>query len=91
MIVTIDEKEYLRLGLLLEQMFPEARIQMVSIVINGQGSSRLKAMSRVDEYAYFVYIGGARPAEVPIETLASDDNQSQLGVIAGRILPKTGD
>lgn len=33
LIVTIDEKEYLRLGLLLEQVFPEARIQMVSSVI----------------------------------------------------------
>lgn len=79
LIVTIDEKEYLRLGLLLEQIFQEARIQMVSIVINGQGSSRLKAMSRVDEYAFFVYVGASRPAEVPIETLASDDNQSQVG------------
>jgi len=79
LIVTIDEKEYLRLGLLLEQTYPEARVQMVSIVINGQGSSRLKAMSRVDEYAYFVYLGDARPLEAPIETLASDDNQSQIG------------
>ncbi|MEJ8804385.1 site-specific DNA-methyltransferase [Pontibacter sp. H249] len=79
LIVTIDEKEYLRLGLLLEQTYPEARIQMVSIVINGQGSSRIKAMSRVDEYAYFVYIGNARPEEVPLETLASDDSQSQIG------------
>ena len=34
LIVTIDEKEYLRVGLLLEQMLPEARIQMVSSVIN---------------------------------------------------------
>ncbi len=31
LIVTIDEKEYLRLGLLLEQTFPAARIQMVTI------------------------------------------------------------
>ena len=30
-IVTIDEKEYLRLGLLLEQLFPSARIQYVDI------------------------------------------------------------
>ena len=34
LIVTIDEKEYLRLGLLLDQTFPEARIQMVTSVIN---------------------------------------------------------
>ena len=31
LIVTIDEKEYLRLGLLLEQTFPETRIQMISM------------------------------------------------------------
>ncbi len=37
LIVTIDEKEYLRLGLLLEQTFPEARIQMVSVVIDPAG------------------------------------------------------
>jgi adenine-specific DNA-methyltransferase len=30
LIVTIDEKEYLRIGLLLEQLFPEARMQMIS-------------------------------------------------------------
>ena len=34
LIITIDEKEYLRLGLLLEQLFSEARIQMVSITIS---------------------------------------------------------
>lgn len=33
LIVTIDEKEYLRLGLLLEQTFPDAEIQMISSVI----------------------------------------------------------
>ncbi|MFD0864353.1 site-specific DNA-methyltransferase [Tessaracoccus lubricantis] len=79
LIVTIDEKEYLRLGMLLDQMFPEARIQMVSVVINGQGSARKNAMSRVDEYIYFAYFGAARPVPAPIETLLSDDNQSQVG------------
>ena len=37
LIVTIDEKEYLRLGLLLEQTFPEANIQMVTSVISPFG------------------------------------------------------
>jgi hypothetical protein len=40
LIATIDEKEYLRLGLLLEQSFPEARIQMLSSVINPKGVPR---------------------------------------------------
>jgi adenine-specific DNA-methyltransferase len=57
LIVTIDEKEYLRLGLLLEQLFPEARIQMVSITISPRSTSRANEFSRVDEYAFFVFLG----------------------------------
>lgn len=59
LIVTIDEKEYLRLGLLLEQLFPATTIQMVSSVINPSGSSRQGAFSRSDEYVYFVFVGEA--------------------------------
>ena len=40
LIVTIDEKEYLRLGLLLEQIFVGAAIQMVTSVISAKGTSR---------------------------------------------------
>jgi adenine-specific DNA-methyltransferase len=57
LIVTIDEKEYLRLGLLLEQVFPEARTQMVSITISPRSTSRANEFSRVDEYAFFVFMG----------------------------------
>lgn len=64
LIVTIDEKEYLRLGLLLEQLFPEARIQMVSITINPKGTSRPRQFSRVDEFIYFVLFGSAGVPDV---------------------------
>lgn len=57
LIVTIDEKEYLRLGLLLEQMFPGERIQMISSVINPAGAGRQSDFSRTDEYIYFVQLG----------------------------------
>ncbi|WP_458113464.1 site-specific DNA-methyltransferase [Arthrobacter sp. R1-13] len=60
LVVTIDEKEYLRLGMLLEQTFPNARIQMNSIVINSQGTPRSDALSRVDEYIYTVQFGKSR-------------------------------
>ena len=60
LIVTIDEKEYLRLGLLLEQTFPEATIQMVSSVINPSGSSRAGRFGRADEYLFFCYFGSAQ-------------------------------
>ncbi len=57
LIATIDEKEYLRFGLLLEQSFPEAEIQMVSSVINPKGTARGNEFARVDEYIFFVKIG----------------------------------
>lgn len=60
LIVTIDEKEYLRLGLLLEQIFPEGDIQMISSVINRAGSQRAGRFSRVDEYIFYVLLGDSR-------------------------------
>ena len=59
LIVTIDEKEYLRLGLLLEQLFPDGKIQMVSTVINRKGNPRRGEFSRCEEYIYFVRFGDA--------------------------------
>lgn len=59
LIVTIDEKEYLRLGLLLEQTFPEGSVQMISSVINPKGTARANEFSRIDEYIFFVTLGGA--------------------------------
>lgn len=57
MIITIDEKEYLHLGCLLEELFPEARIQMVSDVINPRGTTRDGQFSRTDEYLYLIQLG----------------------------------
>ena len=59
LVVTIDEKEYLRLGLLLEQMFPEATVQMISSVINPKGTARTTYFSRTDEYIFVVFFGSA--------------------------------
>jgi adenine-specific DNA-methyltransferase len=59
LIVAIDEKEYLRLGLLLEQVFPEASIQMVTTVIKPEGTGRFNEFSRTNEFVYFVKIGSA--------------------------------
>jgi adenine-specific DNA-methyltransferase len=57
LIITIDEKEYLRLGLLVEQTFPEADIQMISSVINPKGTARGNEFARIDEYIFFAKIG----------------------------------
>lgn len=67
LIVTIDEVEYARLGLLLEQIFPEARIQMVSSVNSPQGNQRKMQFSRIDEYIYFVEIGESAVVKLPLE------------------------
>jgi adenine-specific DNA-methyltransferase len=60
LIVTIDEKEYLRLGLLLQQTFPEANMQMISTLINSKGTGRANEFRRVDEYIYFLWFGAAK-------------------------------
>lgn len=57
LIVTIDEKEQSRLGCLLDEIFPNASIQMITSLINPKGSVREKRFTRCDEYIYFVFIG----------------------------------
>lgn len=60
LVVTIDENEVHHLGVLLEQIFPDALRQMVTIAINGKGVAQTGKLSRVEEYAFFVFIGAAR-------------------------------
>ncbi|HZI19381.1 MAG TPA: site-specific DNA-methyltransferase [Pyrinomonadaceae bacterium] len=80
LIVTIDEKEYLRLGLLLDQIFPEAAareaIQMVTSVINSGGPTRLGRVTRVDEYLFFVMFGKQRvvPTGESMLTMSNEGN-----------------
>jgi len=50
------------MGLLLEQMFPEAIIQMITTLIKPSGSQRAGEFSRVEEYIYFVMFGTAGPS-----------------------------
>ncbi|MGV6874648.1 site-specific DNA-methyltransferase [Pseudochelatococcus sp. B33] len=66
LIVTIDSREYLRLGLLLEQIFPEARIQMISTIINPKGVSVVGGFRRADEYIFVVMMGDAAPCRLPL-------------------------
>ena len=74
LIVTIDEKEYLRLGCLLEEQFPEANIQMISSVINPAGVSRGGEFARTDEYIYIVMFGKMSPQPLPL----SDDWRGKI-------------
>ena len=82
LIVTIDEKEYLHLGCLLEEMFPEAGIQMVSSCIMPGGVSRGNEFGRSDEYIYFVKMGNASPVALQLndEWLAGVKSTSRAKV-----------
>ena len=57
LIITIDEKEYLHLGCLLEELFPEANMQMITSVISRNGTSRENEFSRVEEYIFILRFG----------------------------------
>ena len=94
LIVTIDEKEYLRLGLLLEQTFPGAVIEMVTSVVNPRGRHRPGRFARSEEYIYVVLIGRAAVgmeidldfeagANVPWRTLRRSDASSARGTAKG--------
>lgn len=73
LIVTIDEKEYLHLGCLLEEMFSEANMQMISSAINGKGVARNSKFARVNEYIYIVRFGecGVNPLPLPDEWIGN--------------------
>ena len=91
LIVTIDEKEYLRLGLLLEQIFPEARIQMVSVSINPAAVARSGYFGRSDEYYFYVMIGqeGVRPIQLSDEWITTK-GRTHKGEIRWDLLRKSG-
>lgn len=76
LIVTIDEKEYLHLGCLLEEMFPAENIQMISSVINPKGNRRDNQFSRCEEYIFFVYIGDAAITSNGTDMLRQIDKDS---------------
>lgn len=89
LIVTIDEKEYLRLGLLLEQTFPEGSIQMISSVINPKGTARANEFSRIDEYIFFVTFGSSKLTRWSRDML-TDRDYSEDGDVRWRGLARTG-
>lgn len=95
LIVTIDEKEYLRLGLLISQVFPESSTQMVTSVIAPSGQPRANQMSRVEEYIFVTYIGDAsvgrevngevEGAAEPSESRVTWENLVRRGTSARRV------
>lgn len=68
LIVTIDENELHRLGLLVNQTFPDYTQQLITIVNNPKGVTQ-GAMSRVEEYAIFVFAPEAQVSPVSDDLL----------------------
>jgi adenine-specific DNA-methyltransferase len=91
LIVSIDEKEYLRLGLLLEQMFADCRVQMVSSLINPAAVARPGAFGRSDEYLFFVMVGRAAPQRLRLpREWVSDKGRTHTGNIRWDLLRRSG-
>lgn len=72
LIVTIDEIEMAHLACMLEDLFPNAKIQMVTSVIcpGGRGKKAGEDMSNTEEFIFFVRIGNCTilPEVKEIET-----------------------
>lgn len=91
LIVTIDEKEYLHLGCLLEEMFPNARIQMISTMINPAVVARAGEFGRCGEYIFFVLFGNASPSRVKLSReWVSSKGRTHTGNIRWDLLKRSG-
>ena len=67
LIVTIDEREYLHLGCLLEEVFSNAHIQMISDLVNRVVVAKDNEFGRSCEYIFIVYFGNATPAKLSLD------------------------
>lgn len=90
LIVTIDEKEYLHLGCLLEEMFPAAGIQMVTSVINQSGVARAGQFYRAEEYLFYVFIGDASITPTGNDMLNVPENDEGKKIDIWRRLLRSG-
>lgn len=72
LIITIDEKEYLHLGCLIEEIFPDANMQMITSVISRNGTSRENEFSRVEEYIFICRFGSMGVVRTNDNMLSND-------------------
>ena len=92
LLITIDDNEIHRLGLLLEKVFHGVKRQMVSITNSPRGRSKATELSQVDEYMFVLYLGDAKmtvppgsgtDSEVRWRYLRRNDIESARGTIKG--------
>jgi len=91
LIITIDEKEYLHLGCLLEEIFPDARMQMVSTAINPAIVSRAGEFGRSGEYIFFIFFGSASPDRLLLHReWVSNKGRTHTGNVRWDLLKRSG-
>lgn len=89
LICTIDEKEYTKLGCLLEELFPTANIQMITSIINRHGSNRLNLLTRCEEYIYFVFLGAARVHSIGKSMIKEENEKDADNEVVWKSLCRT--
>ena len=91
LIVTIDELEYHHLGCLLEQLFPEARIQMISTMINPANVARVGGFGRSGEFIFFVLLGDCTPHQLELgREWVSSKGRTHTGYVRWDLLKRSG-
>lgn len=91
LVVTIDEKEVHRLGLLIEQVFPGSLTQMVSVSINPAPPARNGLFGRADEFYFFVLFGAAAIRAIPMSSdWITTKGRTHRGEIRWDLLRKSG-
>lgn len=89
LIVAIDEHEAVRLGCLLEDMFPYANIQMITTITNRKGSTRsskgtnddsrsVTGFSRVEEHLFVVMIGDITISPNTFDMLNEENEDDEI-------------
>lgn len=84
LIITIDEKEYNHLGCLLEEVFPNHNIQMISSTIAQKGVARNNSFYRVNEFIYIIQIGKSKVTPLPLSSewqLGKGDSAASKGIV----------
>lgn len=92
LIVTIDEHEVHHLGMLLEEIFPDATLQMIDTLINPAAVARQEAFGRSDEYIFFVFLGSAAPQRVRLSReWVSARGRTHTGKVRWDLLRRSGE
>jgi len=90
LIVTIDEKEVHRLGLLIAQVFEGLRTQMITTVTNQRGVARGQEFARVEEYMFAVFVGRTQVSQGPDDLLTSAETRASQRIDVWNRLMRRG-